>query len=409
MTRRRRTVTVWLSAALLVAATSARGQSREWRPVVPLGAIGEIRVQGRLDATVRTATPETGRETAEFDWQSRRLELEGTLFRRIEFEVSREFGDPEEPERDAFVNLRLARAAQVQAGRFKIPFGRDALTSGARLDFVLRSLAGRQLAPGRDVGLMAHGRLAGRRVSYEVGYFKRDGDRARTEQTRGARDAVAGRVLVTPFASEDSALAGVQIGAAMVRSRLDDQLGLRGRTVFGEGVFFDRVFVNGLRVRRGFEAGWSHGPASASFEYIGVSDERRGMGLQGEALPNVHAAGWYLVGTWVITGEAKDDRVAPRRSLLEGGPGAVEIAARVERLAFDSTSYPGTTFGFPRPETLSANAERVTTLGFTWYLHRFVKVQGNLVVEAVDDPQRSPVPRVSGRLRSGVFLIQVAV
>ena len=98
-------------------------------------------------------------EGVDADWRRRRVQVEGS-YKRLEYEVSHEFGDPQEPERDAYVNMRFSRPFELQAGRFKMPFGRDALASGANIDFVHRSLLGRQLAPGRDLGVMAHGRLS---------------------------------------------------------------------------------------------------------------------------------------------------------------------------------------------------------------------------------------------------------
>jgi len=130
--------------------------------------------------------------------------------------------------------------------------------------------------------------------------------------------------VVTPLAASGGALAGLQFGAALVTSQLDDQLGLRGRTVFGEGVFFDRVFVNGQRLRRGLEAAWGLGPVSLTWEHMKVSDQRTGMGAGDGDLPDVAATGWYVAGTWVLTGESKDGRVDPERSLFGDGYGALE-------------------------------------------------------------------------------------
>jgi phosphate-selective porin OprO and OprP len=404
----RRCGAAWLLIAPLLTTAHADAQSAR-HPTVQLGSVGEISLRGRLSGILRTAVPDEG-QNADLDWRSRRIGVEGTLFKKIEFEVCRELGAVTEPECDAYVNVRMARAVQIQAGQFKIPFGHDALTSGANLDFVVRSLIGHELSPGRDVGVMTHGRLAHRTLSYEVGYFRRDGDNARTANTRGGTDAVAARVVVSPLASMSATgLASLQVGAAVVHSQLDDQLGLRGRTAFGEGVFFDRVFVNGSRLRRGFEAAWARGPVSLSSEYIDVSDERRGMGFEGESLPNVHAAGWYVAGTWLLTGERKQNRVEPGQPLFAGGFGAVELAARTERMTFDSIVYPGSGLGFPSAQSLSANGERVTTIGTTWYVNRYVKIQGDLVLEVVDDPQRSPAPRGNGRFASGLFLFQVAL
>jgi phosphate-selective porin OprO/OprP len=417
---------VWACAcAALLHAAPARGQeppaaepvrdgaatfrfTMDDRPTLHLGSLGEIRFRGRVEITGRTPQADAGRD-ADLRWQTRRLQIEGRLFDRLEFEVSREFGDSDEPERDAFLNLRLTRGLEVQAGRFKMPLGRDALTGGANLDFVFRSLAGRQLAPGRDVGVMAHGRLAARVLSYEAGYFRGDGDNARTSQTRGGRRAIAGRVVVSPFAGRStSPLAGLQGGAAIAVSDVDTRLGLRGLTVFRDGVFFDRVVVNGRRIRQGLEAAWSGGPLSLTWERIAVSDRRSGLGFDGESLPGVRATGWYVAGTWTVTGEPKRARVEPRHGIGHGGLGAFEVAARYERLSFEPDA-PATDvmkrFGLTTP----ANAERVVTLGLAWYLSRIVKVQTNAVFEAVADPQRSPAPRADGRFPSAVVQFQVAM
>jgi phosphate-selective porin OprO/OprP len=378
------------------------------RPTLHLGSLGEIRFRGRVEVTTRTPQADEGLD-AEARWQTRRLQVEGRLFEWLEFEVSREFGDADEPERDAFVNLRLSRSFELQAGRFKMPLGRDALTGGANLDFIYRSLAGRHVAPGRDVGVMAHGRLAGRTLSYEAGYFLGDGDNARTSQTQGGRRALAARLLVSPFAGRrTSPLAGLQAGGAVTASDVDTRLGLRGLTVFRDGVFFDRVVVNGRRLRRGVEAAWSGGPASLVWEHVAVADRRDGMGLSGEALPGVRASGWYVAGTWTLTGERKQGRIEPRNSFGRGGAGAIEVAARYERLAFEPEAPPTgemVRLGLDTP----GNAERALTLGVAWYLSRYVKVQVNGVFEEVDDRQRSPAPRGDGRFPTAVAQFQVAM
>ena len=377
------------------------------RPTLEL-PFGEIQFRGRVAGTVQSPAHDRGSTIPDPGWQSRRLQVEGTLFKRLEFEVSREFGDAEEPERDTFANVRLSRAFELRGGQFKVPFGRDALTGGANLDFVYRSLIGRHLAPGRDLGVMAHGRVAGRRVLYQAGYFLHDGDNARSDETHGGDDAVAGRVVVTPLAGRDGALAGLQVGAAAVTSSLEDALGLRGRTVFGEGVFFDRVFVNGRRLRRGVEAAWTMGPLSLSAEHMHVSDERTGMGTSGTALPTVTAQGWYLAGTWVVTGERKDGRVDPEHGLFGDGLGALELTARIERLTFGTESDRLV----PAPPALGvvpvANADRVVTFGLSWYLTRHLKIAGNAVFESVLDRERSPAPQ-DGDFPTAVVQFQFAL
>lgn len=377
-------------------------------PSLSVGSALKLEFDARIESDVRLATRAIGLDTAQVDWQQPRVGVTGSLWKTIRFELSRDpsEGDTRSPWKDAYVDLRATKAFEVKAGRFKVPFGREMLTGRTNLDFVYRSLAATELSPGRDVGLMTHGRLWGQGLEYQAGYFARDGDHARTSQTSGARQTLAGRVVVAPFAwTSIRALASLAIGVAAAGSHLDNQLGLRGVSVFGDGVFFDRVYVNGRRERIGLEGSWARGPVSISSEYIVVVDERKSMGFAEEDLPSVRTHGWYVAGTWALTGEAKRGRLKPHRALLQGGWGAVEVAVRIEQLGFDGLTYPGTSYGFPAPSKLLSNADLVTTLGINWYLNRYMKVQPNLVIESIGDSERSPAP-ATGRFVSGVFRVQ---
>ena len=211
---------------------------------------------------------------------------------------------------------------------------------------------------------------------------------------------------MTVASSAVRALAPIEIGVAAVESQIDNRLGLRGRTVLGDGIFFDRLYVNGQRRRIGVDAGWERGPASISAEFIAASDERKGMGFAGDDLANVAARAWYVAGTYALTGERKHGRLEPRHDLLRGGVGAVELAARIEALRFEAASYPGSQLGFPAATTLSTNTDRAITLGINWYLNHYVKLQADIIMEWIDDPARSPAPAADGRFVSPVMLLQ---
>jgi phosphate-selective porin len=385
-------------------------------PSIQIGHVLTLDFSGRLESDVRAATPAIGQEVAQADWQSRRIGIEGRVFKRIDFDVSRELGKDYETStglsektawRDVYVDARLTKALRLEAGLFKLPFGHEETIGETNLDFAYRSLAARVLSPGRDAGVMAHGRLFDRMLEYQVGYFTRDGSNARTSQTSGGRDARVARFVLAPFAPRGpSPMAPLRIGVAIADSRIDDRLGIRGRTVLGDGVFFDRVSVNGRRERIGWEAAWALGPAGLSGEYIRSSDERRGMGFSGADLPTVDSSAWSIGGTWAVTGEHKHGRLEPHRDFLRGGPGAIEVAGRVETLAFNGSTYPTVEFGFPNPAKLSANADHVATIGVNWYLNHYAKVQADIIRESIDDPERSPAPATSGRFTSTVIALQ---
>lgn len=385
-------------------------------PSIKIGKDIRLELAMRIEGDLRGATPVIGREDASLEWQDRRIGIQGTAFKRVTFEVSRELTHDFEEEhglaektawRDIYANYRVSKALNFKVGRFKLPFGHDELTGEPNLDFTYRSLIGRVLSPGRDTGAMVHGRVLRKRLEYQFGYFTKDGSNGRTAETEGGRDAYAGQLIVAPFAPmKIDALSALQFGVANEISNNDNRYGLRGRTVLGDQIFFDRVYVNGRRSRVGVEASWAYGPVSAVGEYITVSDQRTGMGFDSADLPAVHEHGWYVAGTWTLTGEKKKGRVEPRRDVFRGGFGAVELVARVEKLTFDPIDYPGSDYGFPSAGTLSGNADHVTTFGVNWYLNHYLKIMANVINESIDDPERSPAPSNDGKFRSVVVRFQ---
>jgi phosphate-selective porin len=93
-----------------------------------------------------------------------------------------------------------------------------------------------------------------------------------------------------------------------------------------------------------------------------------------------------------VTGEDKDDNVNARRPLLKGGPGAIELAVRYERLGFESASKQGTSFTNPRAEYLTPNSDSVVTLGVNWITSRWTRVIVNAIHEDFEDETRTPIP-----------------
>ena len=359
-----------------------------------LGGAGHIDFKARLQGDLQDSEgPTDDGDDASFDFARRRVGIEGELFDLIEFQVERELtGD--EPWRDVYVNVRPVTSLQVQGGHFRLPFSLDQNTGSTNLDFVYRSLAARQLAPGRDPGVMVHGRVLRRRLlRYEVGLFSDDGRNARTSNTSKVwgGTTLAGRVAVQPWRTMPSVLEDLQVGVAATRSEVPEGIpSLRGEAVLGS-VFYDPdTPVLGLRRRTGVEARWRPGPFSLKSEYMRVTTAREEQSLDSTDLSPLLGSGWYVSGTWALTGERKARGLdEPRRPMLQGGIGAVELAIRTEALDFRSTGE-GEPSNSPRADVIPPVADRVFTFGINWYLNRYVKVQANVVRESFSDAQRSP-------------------
>ena len=369
-----------------------------------------VRLRARVqeEGRLRGATVESGSDSAEVE--RRRIGIEGTLGDVLEFELEREIGGGS-PWRDAFVNYRRVRAAQVQAGQFKLPFGLEETTGRASLDFISRSLISDRLAPGRDSGLMLHGRVARKTIGYEVGLFAHDGDNARPNGGRrvfGGR-TLAGRLTVEPFHRSKSTLWDVRLGAAFTHSALPEGFpAIRGRSVLGVKFFPSDLWVKGSRQRAGLQARWRPGRFSVASEFIRVRDERREQSLESTDLPPFLSQGWYVSGTWVVAGARRASTVAvPGRPLFRGGFGSVQVALRLERLSLGNIQRTAAQSTSPRAGSVPGNRDTATTLGMTWHPNRWVAIQGNLVREAMGIAAGDSFPR--GRVWGRLIQLQLAV
>jgi phosphate-selective porin len=356
------------------------------RPSVRYGDLLRIDVRARLVTDLRNPDAAlTDNDTARFDIARRRVGVEGEIADVADFQIEREFAGSR-PWRDVYLNYRGLDHVELQGGHFKLPFGLDENTSSTNLDFVYRSRAAR-LSPGRDRGLMAHGRMGV--VRYAAGAFTQDGENGRDENAQRPSGGwtTAGRLLVQPFRSSTSVFEDLQAGIAYTSSDVQSGIAdLRGPNALRQPFFRPEFAVQGLRRRVGLEMRWRPGPFSVQSELVRLTSERLGQGVDDRDLPSLAASTWYMHGTWALTGETKTAGAdEPKRPLFDGGFGSLELAARVEvvRFSSDGVGLPSTG---PRAETILPHRERAVTLGLNWSPNRWIRVQGNLIREAMSVP-----------------------
>jgi len=403
------------------------------RPQVDLGPIGFVTFRVKFQAHWRAFDPDLSTTDGcgafadstgcLFEIHRARVGLKGTLFKYLDFEVEREFKDSSRPLfifksffdvreeevhnpwKDVYVDFKRWKKFSIQAGKFKLPFSLDQLSGDTDQDFVVRSRLGDLLAPGRDIGIMAHGRFFKKGLNYQAGLFVHDGDNARltgnlaqtlVDVGTGER-TFAGRITGTPFRKLKrlpQPLKTIEMGAAFTSSALPGGVkSLRGRTT-SEETFFTHQFVRGERRRLGAEFNWNPGRFTLKSEFARVSEERLKQSLTGGDLSPVLAHAWYVSGTWLVTGENKL-KLEPRRPfrpwLLWGGPGALELALRYDVLRFSSDDHPGRPSRSLRAANILQTSDRVWTFGVNWYLNHWTKVQFNSFRERLEDPIRGPI------------------
>ena len=300
----------------------------------------DLRVRFHFDVRGLDSDP-VGKD--DFIWRRARVALEGRIYDDLEYEVDTELRDTEHPWRDVFLNYRRFEAAEVPRRQVQGAVRPGSAHQRLRQQLHHRSLIGSQLSPGRDIGVdgpraarWREGELLGGMVRFS------DGDNVRFSEDLEANEfeeapvdgMVAGRVELAPWEATRGLARRLQFGFNTTIGDVAPGLfGLRGRMIDGF-VFFEPVYVSGRRLRLGVDGLWTPGPFSVQAEYNRVSDQRNGQGLGDVDLPDVIAQGWYLSGTWLITGEGKAGGVEPRHPFPLHGAGAFEVVARIEEMRF---------------------------------------------------------------------------
>jgi phosphate-selective porin OprO and OprP len=269
----------------------------------------------------------------------------------------------------------LSPEFQIRAGKYKEPVSLERLQSGTDLLFAERSIAN-NLAPNRDVGAMFHGDLSQGTIGYALGVFNgvldgglSDGD------VEDSKDVVA-RVFLQPFKNQaGSAAQGLGFGVAGSIGRQRDPLAALAYKTAGRSTFFkyDPAAVGaGDHRRLEPQLYYFQGPFGLMSEYARSQQGVRKGATRGD-LTNT---GWYVQGSYVLTGEKATYRsVTPAKPFdpKNGQWGAFELAARLSQIHVDQDAF---RLGLADP-TASASDAHAYTLGLNWYLNRAVKAQFN--------------------------------
>jgi phosphate-selective porin len=198
--------------------------------------------------------------------------------------------------------------------------------------------------------------------------------------------------VLAPFAGSDTWwLKGLYLAGNATWGDQDSITSAQGRTSARTGtrfMYFAGHPTRGERTRFGGDVVWLLGPASLKFEYAEQQNERVGIGAGGIDLDDLVARGWYVSGTWIVTGEEKplNGPVEPRRpfSPFAGqiGLGALELALRYATLEFTSDGpldfFDGNvTNGITGGGRTAENGVDALTAGVNWYLNSRVLAMVN--------------------------------
>ncbi|MBI4471342.1 MAG: hypothetical protein HY646_01660 [Acidobacteria bacterium] len=382
------------SLLLLIALMVQEPEVAPVRPSIRSGNWLEVNLRSKIQFDFSRFAPEVDRDRKALQNRALRFGANGTLFRYVDYSVEVETRKADPEFRDLFLKYRPHPSIQIQAGRFKIPFGLDQLTDSGRLDFVQRSRIGTLLSPGRDAGVMVLGEVLEGKLQYFAGIFRRDGKTSRIqnlaaidEYRPGGTGMLAARITVTPARN-------LKIGGAFTRGRLTTGLSSLPGVTASEQIFFPRMYASGSRVRRGAEVSWRLHSLSIQSEFIDVREQRIGQGLRGEDLPPLRVQGWYASVAHPLMGRIENRRGRSLLgSLLPGTQlGLFEATTRYEIVRFGSESAADSRPSRnPRAAAAAGNDDRAWTFGINWHANSYVRFQFNVIRETLRDPARNPI------------------
>lgn len=286
------------------------------------------------------------------------------LLRRARIGVQGEFNDrwSFEAEYDfvghgAFKTVALEYEGWKQGaftiGQIKVPFGLEELTSSNNLVFIERALPGDSLSLSRRLGF-AFDRNRDHYTVALMGF----GPSIDGHEGNGA----GARFTLAPVIS-DHAVLHVGVAAVTERARGDVKFNARPESRVTDVKFVNTGDLDDARQihRLGLEAAWRNGPVSVQAEWMHAEIERNA------GLAEVDVDGWYVAGSWFLTGESRPYRNGTFRSLKEyHRGGAWELAARYSRLDLDDGTVRGGT-------------ESNWTLGVNYHAGKHLRIMANYV------------------------------
>ena len=254
--------------------------------------------------------------------------------------------------KDVFLQYQGWKSTAIKLGQFKVPFGLEELTSSNNITFIERALPGDAFGLSRRAGIGFD--RSGSRYTFSVMGF---GDAIDGDKGRGA----GLRYTFTPVRT-DGAL--VHLGIAAITERPQGEVKFNARP---ESRPTDTRFVNTgdlddvRRVDRlGLEAAWQAGPFIAQAEWMRADAARRSS-------PDAGFDGWYVAGSWVLTGEVRRYRNGVFKSMPAGrSHGAWELALRYSEVELDDGRVQG-------------GREDNFSLGLNWYAHERWRVMADYI------------------------------
>ncbi|MGA9522582.1 MAG: porin [Myxococcaceae bacterium] len=348
MTRLTTTLLVLLSTASLAQA-QVPAATEGFTLVSPDGG-ARLRVGGYLHFDGRTYPSDAEQRTADqFLFRRARVLLDGKLWERFEFRLMPDFAGGRLVLQDAYVDVKVVEALNVRVGKFKVPFGLERLQSATAMSFIERAFP-TSLSPNRDLGLQVHGSVFGGALAYQLGIFNGVADGGSGDGDISDDKELAARVFVKPLSKTGvPLLTGLGLGVAATvgeKKGSAENTELTALRTTGQLSFFswraasdtaEGVVAAGSHRRLGLQGNYYAGGLGVWAELV-WSQQQVSLGEDVAVVPE---RAWQLAASYVIGGKNSERGVKLDSGFnpLQGGFGALEIAARISQLRIGDQAF----------------------------------------------------------------------
>lgn len=322
-----------------------------------------------------------------------RLYLSGTIYEHVEFKFQYDFAKGAVGDRDVYAGtINLGDwIPNVRAGHMYEQFGLDALTSSNDSVFVERSAISNIIAPNRNPGVQLWKNWKDgnneERITWAVGAYREDSSDNAVSTADGGYNYTA-RLTGTPF-WEDKGKRMLHLGLAGSRRSVPGR-GSEGVTYAGKpevDTFGNFVTTGAMKEadvdwRCGAETAFLWNKWCFAGEYMLTRTDMN----SNSAIDNPQFSGWYVQGSYVLTGENRRWKPAeavfqnprPFANAFENGAlGAWELALRYSTVDLND--------GHRGSGGVQGGALAIVTAGLNWYLNPNTRLMFDVSQISLDD------------------------
>jgi phosphate-selective porin OprO/OprP len=298
-----------------------------------------------------------------------RIDLEGHVWNDWGYRFEADFAENEVELKDNYIEYRGFEPLRIRTGHIKESFSLEEQTSSKYITFMERALPN-TLVPERSLGINA--RTYRDTWTFGTGFFGEGADDK--NDSDGEIDegyGISARGTYTPWVKPTQL---IHLGASVSYRKTGDDNAVRIRERPESHItsvrFVDTDDIENVDAMLGLgvEAAGVYGPFSLQGEYIRTSLDRD------TGAPDLDFDGYYVYGSWLVTGESRSyrhkigefGRIKPRGIVGIGGIGAWEVALRYSNLDLTDGNFDG-------------GKEHNITFGVNWYATPNIRAMANYI------------------------------